>query len=299
MALSELEQPSHSAAIPGSMDPHPHEVQDPNPLSVPNLIAKIHEIEDQMDWLNSIGLGPTERAISKRQLAEEKAMRVFALLGERGNPDYRITVTLFRQDEDEIHARSAHRFRVDVDDKSGSRVGSVGATIDTLSRLNRIPYFQNDSRKVLYEVVKPDVIETEKSSMFATRTHDEIRTIERDYGIAKEKKDKQLMRELSLELDKVIKEALRLRVSTPDLRRYIRVKLRQGKHKLMVNLQFVRPNDPSPSNDFATIPWTKEIELMIDAAGGYDWIDPRIDPIPAQNTNGPEALAKIAERHVV
>lgn len=245
----------------------------PNPIPVPVLIAQIHELEYQSSWLNDFPQDK-ERSEAKKSLAHQKALRVFLLLGERDNPAYNMSVTLRRLDEAEIHPRAAHRFTIEVDDNEGNYVGKVTAN---LAMLAIIPYFNGNSEKVLYELVKPDALEKEGPASFSERIHDEIRQIEEDYGIAVRSGQLETAENLSHQREVLIERIIRLRLSWPELRYFIFAKLRKGREEVLINLNFER-HDSKAFNNYVTFPWSKEADLLILASGGYTFIDESLIP---------------------
>ncbi len=57
----------------------------------------------------------------------------------------------------------------------------------------------------------------------------------------------------------------------PAIRDCIRVILSRGRYEPMIGLQFARVGDSDQSDNYATVPWSSELQGMIE---DYDWVDP-------------------------
>jgi hypothetical protein len=264
-----------------------------DPLSVPGLLAAIHEIDQQKEGIDKDpSLGFSEKAALKQGLHDEKGQRLFLLLGERGNPNYGFSITLFKRDEEEVSKHSKQRFVVDVSDSRGAELGRVGGALTTLSRL---PYFNGDSTAV-FEFLNPDAIRRESAASFVRRIHDQIRTVAKDYRAAKEIKDRRAMRQISHERDQLIDLILRTRVNDENIEHLVRAELGKGEKQLMIYLTFMYDLEKAQGN-FFNFPWNIERDRLIVQAGGYDRIHPAVIDLEDDEVSGnqPQTAAGSSE----
>lgn len=244
-----------------------------DPSSVEGLIAGINDIDEKRTAIHSnIELSKKEKKARHENLLDERGQKLFSLLMERQNPNYDIYVTFFRQELDEINTESSNKFIVNVSGASGKKIGEIGASLKTLSRL---PQFQGDSEKVLSDFLRPDIIITEEPEKFIKRAHTEVRNIGKKFKQARRENAIDEMMKINIDKNSLFWNILETRVNNPEIRNKIDVLLEKGERELLIKLIFKYANEDEGLN-YGYIPWTKDRDDLVMQANGYAFIDPQI-----------------------